>query len=78
MRIETRNYKDTVFKLLFNNKLYLNYRLKLDGRPQYVSLVIMRLDHDSDFIIVAVENVDEIYFLEFNTILFQHLFQFGE
>ncbi len=23
MRIETRNYKDTVFKLLFNNKLYL-------------------------------------------------------
>ena len=44
----------------FNNKLFLNYRLKLDGRPQYVSLVIMRLDNDSDFIIVAVENVDEI------------------
>ena len=44
----------------FNNKLFLNYRLKLDGRPQYVSLVIMRLESDRDHIIVAVENIDEI------------------
>ena len=41
------------------NKMYLNYRLNLDGRPQYVSLVIMRLTKDSDFIIVALENTDE-------------------
>ena len=45
---------------LFNNKLFLNYRLMLDGRPQYVSLVIMRLASDQDHIIVAVENIDEI------------------
>ena len=44
----------------FNNKLFLNYRLKLDGRPQYVSLVIMRLESDKDHIIVALENIDEI------------------
>ena len=43
----------------FNNKLFLNYRLKLDGRPQYVSLVIMRINDDDDFIIAAVENIDE-------------------
>lgn len=43
----------------FNNKLFLNYRLNLDGRPQYVSLVIMRLESDTDHIIVALENVDE-------------------
>ena len=43
----------------FNNKLFLNYRLKLDGRPQYVSLVVMKIKDDDDFIIVAVENIDE-------------------
>ena len=41
------------------NKIYLHYRLNLDGRPQYVSLVIMRFTKDSEFIIVALENVDE-------------------
>lgn len=44
----------------FNNKLFLSYRLKLDGRPQYVSLVIMRIESDRDHIIVAVENIDEV------------------
>ncbi len=43
----------------FNNKLFLNYRLMLDGKPQYVSLVIMRINDDDDFIIAAVENIDE-------------------
>ena len=41
------------------NKIYLHYRLNLDGRPQYVSLVIMRLAKDSEYIIVALENTDE-------------------
>lgn len=46
-------------QLKTTNKIILNYRLNLGGRPQYVSLVIMRADDNSDFIIVAVENVDE-------------------
>lgn len=40
------------------NKIYINYRLNLDNRPQYVTLVIMRLSEDADHIIVALENVD--------------------
>ena len=46
-------------KLEQMNKIYLHYRLNLDGRPQYVSLVIMRLAKDSEYIIVALENTDE-------------------
>ena len=46
-------------KLEQMNKIYLHYRLNLDGRPQYVSLVIMRLAKDSEYIIVALENIDE-------------------
>ncbi|MBR5357935.1 MAG: GGDEF domain-containing protein [Clostridiales bacterium] len=42
-----------------SNKLYINYRLLLDGRPQFVSLVILRNSADSEYIIVAVENTDE-------------------
>ena len=52
--------KEHILKQLEHmNKIYLNYRLNLDGRPQYVSLVIMRLGTDSDYIIVALENTDE-------------------
>ena len=52
--------KEHIMKQLDHvNKIYLHYRLNLDGRPQYVSLVIMRLDKDSDYIIVALENTDE-------------------
>ena len=40
-------------------KVFLNYRLMLDGRPQYVNLVILRPSEDSEHIIVALENIDE-------------------
>lgn len=40
-------------------KIFLNYRLMLDGRPQYVHLVIIRPKEDSEHIIVALENIDE-------------------
>ncbi len=40
-------------------KVFLNYRLLLDGRPQYVNLVIIRPQEDSEHIIVALENIDE-------------------
>ncbi|SCW26692.1 diguanylate cyclase (GGDEF) domain-containing protein [Ruminococcaceae bacterium YRB3002] len=40
-------------------KVFLNYRLMLDGRPQYMTLVIMRAVEDSKHIIVALENIDE-------------------
>ena len=36
----------------------LTYRLVLDGRPQYVTLVIIRANDDSDHIIVGVANID--------------------
>ncbi len=36
----------------------LTYRLVLDGRPQYVTLVIIRANDDSEHIIVAVANID--------------------
>lgn len=41
-----------------SNKVFLNYRLLLDGKPQYVSLVAMRQHPASKHIIVAVENID--------------------
>ncbi|MBR1554250.1 MAG: GGDEF domain-containing protein [Oscillospiraceae bacterium] len=40
-------------------KTILNYRLLLDGRPQYVSMYAVRPKEDSEHIIVAVANVDE-------------------
>lgn len=39
-------------------KTFLNYRLMLDGRPQYVSLYAVRPKEDSEHIIIAVANVD--------------------
>ncbi len=36
----------------------LTYRLVLDGRPQYVTLVVIRARENSDHIIVAVSNID--------------------
>ena len=40
-------------------KLLINYRLMLDGRPQYVTLFAVHTKGDYDHIIVAVENIDE-------------------
>ena len=42
-----------------SGKLLINYRLMLDGRPQYVTLFAVHTKNDNDHIIVAVENVDE-------------------
>lgn len=41
-------------------KFYLNYRLMLDGRPQYVTLFIVRPKEDSTHIILALANVDAV------------------
>ena len=41
-----------------SGKVYINYRLNLDGRPQYMSLIVMRSNSNSENIIVALENVD--------------------
>lgn len=40
-------------------KTILNYRLMLDGRPQYVSLYAVRPKDNPDHIIVSVANIDE-------------------
>ena len=41
-----------------SGKMFLNYRLILDGRPQYVTLFAVQPKEDVDHIIVAVANVD--------------------
>lgn len=41
-----------------SGKVYLNYRLILDNRPQYVSLYAVRPSNDSDHIIIAIANID--------------------
>lgn len=59
MMAQAINKEHILKQLEHMNKIYLHYRLNLDGRPQYVSLVIMRLGTESDYIIVALENNDE-------------------
>lgn len=59
MMSKAMNKDNLLRKLALSNKIFLNYRLLLDGRPQYVSLVVLRQQADSEHIIVAVENVDE-------------------
>ncbi|MCR4639627.1 GGDEF domain-containing protein [Ruminococcus sp.] len=46
-------------------KLPVNYRLILEGRPQYVTLYAVRPQDDSDHIIIAVANIDEAMQKEF-------------
>ena len=53
--------KDTLLKRLDEDgKVFVTYRLILDGRPQYVTLFVVRPKKDSNHIIVAVENIDEL------------------
>ncbi len=41
-----------------NGKFIINYRLILDNRPQYVTLLAVRVNDESDNIIIAVSNID--------------------
>ncbi|MBO7663720.1 MAG: GGDEF domain-containing protein [Clostridia bacterium] len=51
--------KENLLKNLFAyGKTFLNYRLMIDGRPQYVSLYAILPKEDSDHIIVSVANID--------------------
>ena len=51
--------KENLLKSLFAfGKTFLNYRLIIDGRPQYVSLYAVLPKEDSDHIIVSVANID--------------------
>ena len=51
--------KENLLKNLFAyGKTFLNYRLIIDGRPQYVSLYAILPKEDSDHIIVSVANID--------------------
>ena len=52
--------KKTLMKSLSTyGKTVFNYRLIIDGRPQYVSLYVVRPKEDSEHIIIALANVDE-------------------
>ena len=51
--------KENLLNSLSNfGKTILNYRLMIDGTPQYVSLYAVRPKEDSEHIIIAVANVD--------------------
>ena len=60
MMAEAMVKENILAKLEEKNKIHINYRLLLDGRPQYVSLIILRRDDDTDHIFVAVENTDDV------------------
>ena len=52
--------KDYMLKILEQTgKFVLNYRLIIDGRPQFVTLFAVKSREESDFVIVAVSNIDE-------------------
>ena len=51
--------KENLLKNLFAyGKTFLNYRLMIDGRPQYVALYAVLPKEDSDHIIISVANID--------------------
>ena len=51
--------KENLLKNLFAyGKTFLNYRLMIDGKPQYVALYAILPKEDSDHIIVSVANID--------------------
>jgi len=51
--------KENLLKNLFAyGKTFLNYRLLIDGKPQYVVLYAILPKEDSDHIIVSVANID--------------------
>ena len=60
MMAEAMKKENLLESLSENGKVVLNYRLLIDGKPQYVSLIIIRSQSDMEHIIVAVENVDAI------------------
>lgn len=47
-----------------DGKYFLNYRLMLDGKPQYVTLFAVRPREDSSHVIVAVANMDAVQHVE--------------
>ena len=66
MMREAMKKENLLRRLGETGKTFLNYRLILDGRPQYVSLYAVRAEKDSDHIIIAVANVDEAKRMELN------------
>lgn len=50
--------ENLIEQLRVTGKTVLNYRLLIDGRPEYVALFAVRPKEDSTHIIVAVANVD--------------------
>lgn len=59
MMVRAMDKDNLLRRLSALGKIFLNYRLMLEGRPQYVNLVIIRPQEDSEHIIVALENIDE-------------------
>lgn len=50
--------KNLLKSLAESGKIFLNYRLMLEGRPQYMTLFAVHPKEDSDHIIIAIANVD--------------------
>ena len=52
--------KETMLTNLKNKgRIFLNYRLLVSGEPRFYALSIVRPQEDSDYVIIAVANVDE-------------------
>ncbi|MBP5578573.1 MAG: GGDEF domain-containing protein [Ruminococcus sp.] len=59
MMSEAMQKDNLIGKLTSKGKFFINYRLIMDGRPQYVSLYAVRPKEDSEHIIIAIANIDE-------------------
>ena len=58
MMLEAFSREGFIAELRESGSVSLNYRLILDGRPQYVTLFAIPAERDPDHVIIAVANVD--------------------
>lgn len=51
--------KDNILKAMDQQSSFnMDYRLVVDGTPTYVRMKVMRMEYDTDHIIIGVRNVD--------------------
>ncbi len=58
MMAEAMQKENLLSALSSYGKTFLNYRLIIDGKPQYVSLYAVRANDDPEHIIISIANID--------------------
>ncbi|MBR1752542.1 MAG: GGDEF domain-containing protein [Ruminococcus sp.] len=58
MMLDAMKKENLLKSIAGSGKVFLNYRLMIDGEPQYVSLYAVQPNNDKDHLILAVANVD--------------------